>query len=105
MPSATTKREPEVLIKRPTTIRFPEPKQTDLEMAAGQLTAFHIDRVISFEYDARNTGVYHHVRGVMREAHHSGHGSVILLTGLECTTGDKDEFSLDHHHKVTVEAS
>lgn len=72
-------------------------------MTAGQLTAFHIDRVISFEYDAKTTGVFHKVRGVLREVHHDGGGSDIWLTGLECDSGDKDDFPLGWMHPVYVE--
>lgn len=75
----------------------------DSEMTAGQLTAFHIDKVISFEYDQKGTGVYHKVRGIMREANHDARGSEIWLTGFDCDTGDKDDFSLPHVHPVYVE--
>lgn len=106
MPSAITKSEPAVLIKKPTTVRFPDPKQTDHELAAGQLTAFHIDRVISFEYTTdKGAHIYHKVRGIMREANHDGNGSEIWLTGFECDSGDKDPFTLDHHHQITLEGS
>ena len=90
-------------------VRFPDrntaDSASDREMVAGQLTAFHVDKVISFEYDAKGTGVYHKVRGVLREANHDGEGTEVWMTGLECTSGDKDDFPLAWMHPVYVEAS
>ena len=90
-------------------VRFPDRNtdgsDSDLEMVVGQLHAFHLDRVVSFEYDDKTNGVYHKVRGVLREANHDGEGTEVWLTGLECTSGDKELFSLSPDHPVYVEGS
>lgn len=88
----------------PVKVRFPDRDVTgeyvnDIgNMAAGQLTAFHIGRAISFEYESDRSGVFYKVRGILRAVNHGTvhpdtQGSEVWLTGIDGPKSDDDPLS------------